>query len=72
MYGPLEGRERGRSQDNPDGDGGTGHPLIGLVLDADEVVVGKTVGFRMVPSFDRSFPVPHHEIEDGNYATEGG
>jgi hypothetical protein len=46
--------------------------MIGLVLDADEVVVGKTVGLRMVLGLDRSRPVSHHQVEDRDQAVQRG
>ncbi len=47
-------------------------PMAGLVLDTDEVVVGKTVGTGVVFRFNRSLPVPHHQVEDGDHAIQGG
>ena len=47
-----------------------GYPLAGLMLDAEEVVVGETVSARVMLGFYGSFPVPHHHIEDGDRAAE--
>ena len=48
-----------------------GAPLAGLVLNAEEVVVWKTVCAREVVVFDRSSSVPHHHVEEGDRPTEG-
>ena len=40
------------------------------MLDAEEVVVRKTVSARVMLGLYRSLPVPHHQVEDGDRATE--
>jgi hypothetical protein len=40
------------------------------MLDAEEVVVGKTVSARVMLGLYRSLPVPHHQVEDGEQSTE--
>jgi hypothetical protein len=40
------------------------------MLNAEEVIVGKTVGARYVVSFDCSLPVPHHHVKDGDRSTD--
>jgi len=48
------------------------NPMVCLVLNADEVVVREPVSSRKMLRFDRSFPVPHHHIEDGDCAAQNG
>jgi hypothetical protein len=40
------------------------------MLDAEEVVVRETVSARVMLGLYRSLPVPHHQVENGEYATE--
>jgi hypothetical protein len=40
------------------------------MLDAEEMIVRETVGPGKMFGFDRSLPVPHHHVEDGDRATQ--
>ncbi len=62
-HGPSSGRE-GR---NP-----RGGPLIRVLLNADQMVVGKTVGLGMVLRFHPGASVSPVHVEDGDESAQGG
>ena len=73
--GKILVRDPTASQTHRFGDPGKiegGSPLVGLLLDADEMVVGVAVGSRMVVVFN---PHPHvlgRHIQNRNDPTEDG
>ena len=68
--GSWSGWKTNRGEYNGHGGIGSQNPLTGLVLDANQMVVRKTVGTWMVLGFHRGAPIPHHHVEDGDRATE--
>jgi hypothetical protein len=46
------------------------HPLIRLLLDANQVVVGIPVRTGVVVGFNRRIPVPDHHIQYGDSAAQ--
>jgi len=67
---PREGRESKGNRGNGQWSLTPRDPLVGLVLDTDEMVVRKAVGVPVVLGFHRSLPIPHHHIEDGDRAAK--
>ena len=61
-FGSWEGWKGDRRQDRGRWGVSPRSPMIGLVLNADEMIVRKTVGARMVLGLHRSLPVPHHHV----------
>jgi hypothetical protein len=49
-----------------------GHnPLVGLLLDTDEVIMRESVGTRVVAGFHSGPPIPDHHVQDRNSTAQG-
>jgi hypothetical protein len=68
---PVGGGRKGEGCDRPRKQIQAGHdPLVGLLLDTDEVVMREPVGIRMVVGFHSRPAVPDHHIQDGYGAAQ--